>query len=229
MNVPQYRDPSVNAMIRELQPGIIINNRGFDEGDFGTPERDYKKGLSEVKAFTRPTEACQSVGMQSWGYRRNEDYYADRYLMKSIDSYLARGGNYLLNVGPDAKGVIPEVPAGILERIGKWYEKVEESYVDAGLLTGRINNKNILLTAKGNILYVHLNKLPKGNAVSLWPLKTLPGKAVLLNTGKELECLVERKPYERESFLWIQKIPVNELSNEIPVIRLTFPGPVKDL
>ena len=40
MNVTGIRDTSINEMIRELQPDAIINNRGFDEGDFGTPERD---------------------------------------------------------------------------------------------------------------------------------------------------------------------------------------------
>lgn len=71
-------------MIRQLQPKAMINNCGFDDGDFGTLERDYKNELSKAKAFTKPTEACQGVGMQSWGYRKNEDYYADRYLKMSI-------------------------------------------------------------------------------------------------------------------------------------------------
>ncbi len=53
MNVPQHRDPSVNAMIRELQPGIVINNRGFDEGDFGTPEREYDAKAAEASALQR--------------------------------------------------------------------------------------------------------------------------------------------------------------------------------
>ena len=40
MNVPQHRDPSINATIRQLQPKAVINNRGFDDGDFGTPEQE---------------------------------------------------------------------------------------------------------------------------------------------------------------------------------------------
>ncbi len=229
MNVLEYKDPSINNMIRELQPNAMINNRGFDDGDFGTPERDYKNELSKAKAFTKPTEACQSVGMQSWGYRKDEDYYADRYLKMSIDSYLARGANYLLNVGPDATGVIPDIPVGMLKRIGEWYQKVEESFKDVDLITGKIANKNILFTAIDNILYVHLNKLPVGNTVSLYPLKTLPGKSVLLNTGKDVRCIVKRKPYEKESFLWVQDIPVNDLTNEIPVIKLEFAKPVNEI
>jgi len=228
MNVPEYKDPSVNAMIRKLQPGIMINNRGFDDGDFGTPERDYKKKLSENQAFTKPVEACQSVGMQSWGYRKNEDYYSDRYLERSIDSYLAKGANYLLNVGPDEKGLIPKESQDILIRTGKWYHSVEEAYKDVELLNN-IGNKDILITGKDNILYVHLNKLPRGNAVALNPLKVIPVKATLLNSSQHLKCIVERKPYAKEAFLWIQDIPVNEYSNEVIVIKLEFNKPVKEL
>ena len=39
MNVPKHLDPSVNDMIRRLQPKAVVNNRAFDEGDFSTPER----------------------------------------------------------------------------------------------------------------------------------------------------------------------------------------------
>jgi hypothetical protein len=94
------------AMIRKLQPKAVINNRGFDEGDFGTPERDYEK--DESASFDRPTEANQAVGMESWGYRKDEDYYTDRHLIRSIDRYLCRDANYLLNVGPKPDGTIPD-------------------------------------------------------------------------------------------------------------------------
>src|ERR1041385_4188023 len=100
MNVLEHKDESFNQLIRRLQPSAIINDRGFDAGDFTTPERDVPTG----RAFSRPTEACQSVGEQSWGYRVDEDFYSDLFLMRSIDSVLAMGGNYLLNVGPGPDG-----------------------------------------------------------------------------------------------------------------------------
>ena len=55
---PKYEDASMNALIRELQPGILINDRGYDRGDFATPERNVPDG----QAFEHLTEACQSVG-----------------------------------------------------------------------------------------------------------------------------------------------------------------------
>ena len=229
MNVPKYKDPSINAMIRELQPGIFINNRGFDEGDFGTPERDYDNAVQNTQAFSRPTEACQSVGMQSWGYRRNEDYYSDRYLMKSIDKNLSHGANYLLNVGPDATGIIPKIPENILRRIGRWYKLVKESYQNVVRIEYPISNSNIILSGNEKVMYVHLNKIPKGDMVNLNPLKTMPAKATILNTGENAECVVERVPYEKESFLFIRNLPVNKFSNEVLVIKLVFDNPIKSI
>ena len=55
MNVSGYKDPSINAMIRKLQPQAVINDRGFDAGDFGTPERDYDP--DDARAIHRPVEA----------------------------------------------------------------------------------------------------------------------------------------------------------------------------
>lgn len=74
MNVPKYVDDSVNEMIRNLQPAAVINNRGYGEGDFSTPERNFQE--NPTLPFAAPTEACDSIGVNSWGYRREEDYYS---------------------------------------------------------------------------------------------------------------------------------------------------------
>ncbi len=103
---PKIYDPSLNELVRKLQPGIFINDRGWSEGDFSTPEREYQ--ATEGRRFTRMTEACNSVGQQSWGYREKEDFYTKRNLCCAIVRIMAMGGSYLLNVGPDAKGVITE-------------------------------------------------------------------------------------------------------------------------
>jgi len=235
MNVTGIVDPSINAMIRALQPAAVINNRGFDEGDFGTPERDYDRNLEEVLAFEGPTEACQSVGRESWGYRAEEDYYSDRHLMASIDRTLAKGGNYLLNVGPKADGTFPEEGLGILERIGRWYERVKESYEGAGPASHLVGNREVLLTRKGNTLYVHLNRYPTTRRVLLDPISVAPRSATLLNDGREVEVSLSDLPTlhmgeggrliaEEHRYLRLRELPVNALCSTVPVVRLEFEG-----
>jgi alpha-L-fucosidase len=226
-NVPRYKDPSVNDMIRELQPKAVINNRGFDEGDFGTPERNYDPESARAIGFSRPTEACESVGMESWGYRKDEDYFTDRYLIRSIDSYLSRDANYLLNVGPTATGVIPEESGSILRRIGKWYTSVKESYQDVEPAPGLSSYRNIMLTKRNNTLYVHLTQDPPGDSVKLRPMNIMPKSAILLNTGQPIECIVNRSPQDKEPFLRLRNLPVNNLSNTVLVAKLEFDKPIK--
>ena len=233
MNVEKHVDRTINQMIRKLQPKAVINNRGFDEGDFGTPERDYDRSGDETPGFDRPTEACQSVGTESWGYKRDEDYYTDRHLIRSIDRFLARDANYLLNVGPTAEGTIPPESAAILRRIGCWYRAVKESLegvVGASQLTA---NRNVLLTRRDNTLYVHLHREAVSDAVKLKPIDVAPRRATLLNTGAAVDFAVDLVPsdhVEHKPYLRLRKLPVNELCNTVLVVKLEFdrlPEPIR--
>ena len=232
MNVPAFNDPSINALLRSLQPALVINNRGFDDGDFGTPERDYN--LSETNQqirFSRPTEACNSVGAQSWGYRRDEDYYSSDYLISTIDSTLAKGGHYLLNVGPDATGVIPEPARQILHEIGDWYRQTREAFGDAEPASNLTSNRDVLLTRRGQTLYVHLTAPAKADAVVLSPISQNPQNAILLNTGETLRTSVDLLPthwQDGNKVLCIKGLPRNRLSGETLVVRLDFDVPILD-
>jgi alpha-L-fucosidase len=227
MNVTGHKDPSINAMIRKLQPNAVINNRGFDGGDYGTPERDLDITAAS-KAFTGPTEACQSVGMESWGYKKDEDYYTSKFLKQSIDSYLTRGGNYLLNVGPTAEGEIPKPAADLLKQIGQWYKPVKESLVNVTLANGLVPNKNLQLTKRDNILYVHFSKDIIGNGIKLKPINVLPKTATLLNNGKPIDCIVNFSPsdhMEQKSYLRLRNLPVEELLDTVLIAKLEFDRP----
>ena len=228
MNVDKHVDKSINDMICKLQPKAVINNRGYDEGDFGTPEREYEK--DESMAFDRPTEACNSIGTESWGYRKDEDYYSDRHLMRSIDRYLARGANYLLNVGPTGEGDIPPEAVGILKRIGTWYQAIKESVLDVELASHLTVNKNVLLTRRGNTVYVHLHKDPVSEAVKLKPIAIAPKKATLLNDGRPVEFAVDLVPsehVEHKPCLRLRNLPVNEMNNTALVVKLEFDRPIE--
>ena len=219
-------------MIRTLQPSAIINNRGFDEGDFGTPERDNDTTSAVAKAFDRPTEACQSVGMESWGYKKDEDYYTDCHLIRSIDSYLARGANYLLNVGPTGEGLIPKESLAILERLGKWYSSVKESFANVDISPQLISNQNALITSRGKTVYVHFDKWMIGNGFKLKPINLLPKNAMLLNDNSPVDCIVNLSPsdhLEQKPYLRLRNLPANEMANSVIVVKLEFDKPLDEL
>lgn len=232
MNVPEYKDPSVSQLIRSLQPNIVINNRGFDEGDFGTPERDYGHDMDKAASgFVRNTEACNSVGTQSWGYRKDESYYSTSYLIESIDNMMCNGASYLLNVGPDAAGKVPDAAVQILKEIGSWYGRVREAFDDTVPASELAARNDVSLTRRGNTIYVHLKSPVASDAISLPPFDVLPRKARLLNTGEALTCSTDTLPVhwqKGQRFLWIKGLPRNLLdSSETLVIRLDFDGPIQ--
>ena len=224
-NPAGWVDPSINARIRELQPGIIINNRGFDEGDFGTPERDWDEEVGSNLSFAKPVEACQSLGSQSWGFRKGEDYYTDKHILRSIANVLAKGGNYLLNTGPDADGRIAPEDSRMLDVIGDWMGRCREAFELPQPCSHLVENSDILLSRVDNTFYVILHHEPTIRTVPLKPFDSLPVSATLLNDGSPLDCRVELLPWDHKeghAFLRVHHLPLNILNSTVPVLRLEF-------
>ena len=218
-------DPEMNALVRRLQPGIRINDRGWGaKGDYSTPECRIPAG----SLFPRPTEACDSVGACCWGYRANEDYRTVGYLTRSIDAILSMGGNYLLNIGPKADGTIPAESLDLLAKTGDWYERVRESYRNVETVTNLVSDTSCFTTVRGKTVYLHYPKGLARRGLDLSPMMRLPKSATLLNTGKALGCELVPMPRSVErlkrSCLHVTGIPADELANESVVIKLEFDG-----
>lgn len=216
-------DPSMNGFIRSLQPGILIDDRGWnDKGDFSTPERSVPDGGK----FERYTEACQSVGQQSWGYCRDEDYFTTRFLTSSIDRIRVKDGSYLLNVGPMPDGRIPERAADIIRRVGSWYNSVKESF-DAEPCAV-LDNRSLLTTKRGSTLYVHIPDGLVSSGLTLKPIDVRPKSVTLLNDGRKLKYDIVTRPEDkdwttqllRRQTLHIFDLPAEEFEKETMVLKI---------
>ena len=112
---PHVEDPEMNALARRLQPGIMINNRGWsDDGDYSTPERGEG---DQGGAPARFTEVCDSLDADSWGYNANARWHTPEYLAGAIAAARAKGWNFLLNVGPKPDGTIPAEALALLKTV----------------------------------------------------------------------------------------------------------------
>jgi alpha-L-fucosidase len=170
--------------------------------------------------------------MESWGYKKDEDYYTDRHLISSIDRYLARDANYLLNVGPTGEGEIPEQSADILKRIGVWKKAVDESFLNVKTDSELIISPGVLVTKKDKTVYVHLNRLPVGNGIKLKPVTVAPEKATLLNNGKKVDFVVNLCPSDhatQQPYLRLRNLPDAEFANSVMVIKLEFDKPIEQI
>lgn len=221
MNVPEHVDESVHDLIRSLQPCAVINNRGYGKGDYSTPERNFQE--EAFLPFTNPVEACDSVSMNSWGYRSEEDYFSVRKLERQIALYTGLGGNFLLNAGPGPDGTFPEGSCRILRKIGQWHSRVKEA-LNASPCPGVITSPNIFCTGGGKELNLILLENPSGGSIRLTGLDQMPVKAELLNTGREVTCTLASTPYTSHlpPALRLREFPVEEMYGEVPVIKLTF-------
>ena len=223
--------PDMDELVRRLQPGIMVNDRGWGNKatcDYSTPERNYKWDVS----CGRNIEACDSVGVQSWGYRKDEDYHTLGYLTRRIDSFLATGANFLLNVGPKSDGTIPEESRVIMAGVGKWYRSVRDSYHGVNTVADMFDTKQMVVTRRDDTLFLHFPKGLDATGINLSPLMVLPQKATLMNTGEPLKARLDLMPWSALRYsrptLHVWGMPADNLANECVVLRLDFaPGALK--
>ena len=217
--------PEMDELVRKLQPGIVVNDRGWGNKatcDYSTPEREVPAGA----CFPRPTEACDSVGACSWGYRANEDYRTAGYLARAIDATLSRGGNFLLNVGPKPDGTIPEEALGLLAKTGAWYRRAKESYRGASTESWLVKGEKALVTRRGTTVYVHCTDGLAKSGLDLSPIDMLPARATILNDGSPAECELVVMPGRWEAgrrTLHVRNVDAAKYADESLVVRLDFP------
>lgn len=220
MNVPGHEDESVNALIRSLQPKALVNNRGYSAGDYSTPERSFE---ASPHPFASAVESCNSVGENSWGFRKDEDYYSIRSLQHQIASILPLGGNFLLNLGPDATGRFPHAAVNVLSGVGSWYNRVKEA-LTAEPCCGMVNQPGLLTTGSGKAMNVICLEPLRSSNLFLKPFSIMPEKVELLNFPAKVTATLEPVPYTLTlpRVLRLRNIPVEKLYSEVPVFRLTF-------
>jgi len=106
---------SLIKMIRKYQPGCMINSRIGGMADYGNPEQTIPGNIQE-QAF----EVCMTMN-DNWGYSKNDNHWkSTQKLIRTLIEVAHKGGNLLLNVGPDSNGNIPDSSVVRLEGMGKW-------------------------------------------------------------------------------------------------------------
>lgn len=153
-----WESEKMDAMVRKLQPDIIVNNRNDLPGDFSTPEQ-------EIKAETggRAWESCMTLN-ESWGFQRADDNWKSaKTVVRNLISCARDGGNYLLNIGPRADGSIPEESVAVLTEVGQWMAVNGETIHKSDICQPR-HSLYASFTRTGNTLYMHVHFWPGGDA-----------------------------------------------------------------
>lgn len=176
------------AAVLDLQPGIITNDRlddrlvGGHPGDTVSPEQ-Y---IPATGIPGRDWETCMTMN-KSWGFRKGDnDWKSPIDLLHRLVDVVSKGGNFLLNIGPDADGTIPAASVETLRTIGAWLKRNGDSIYGTSaspfpfLSWGRC-------TIKGDILYFHIFDWPHDCKLRI-PLRNPVESACLLaGTGEKLD------------------------------------------
>jgi alpha-L-fucosidase len=172
------------SLVKSSKPGLILNNRlSIEEGR----AKDGLQGDTETPEGQIPTngypgrdwETCMTMN-HSWGYRADDHAWKSaREHIRNLCDIASKGGNYLLNVGPTAEGLVPPECAERLQAIGAWMAVNGSSIhgTSAGpfktqLTWGRVTQKN-------STLFLHVFDWP-ANGKLLVPMATTVRSARLL-------------------------------------------------
>jgi len=201
----KYDGDRVIRMIHELQPATLVNDRIGVDADYETPEQFIPtaiptKGIKltgidpEVSKKLKNTvprpedfrlwETCMTIN-NTWAYNKNDhEFKSEQTLIRGLVEVASRGGNFLLNVGPQPDGQIQPEFQQRLRAIGDWLTLNGDSIY--GTTYGPVQGATGLrTTAKNKSIYVHVFDWP-ASTCEISGIDARVMSARLLANGKPL-------------------------------------------
>lgn len=181
------------SMIYRHQPEILVDDRlsyykeDVRDFDYYTPEICVPNQPQQVKGQEVVWETCCTMN-DHWGYCDTDfNYKPVLTLTGGLMGCVAMNGNLLLNIGPDARGRLPEMAVRRLQDLAEWYQANGEAVAGAGKAEFKPPFAGCY-TRKGNTLYLYFLQQPMGDVI----IPELKGKVesiTLLRTGETVELV----------------------------------------
>jgi alpha-L-fucosidase len=187
--------------IREIQPNTIVNNRvdkgrmgmeGMDKagefaGDFGTPEQEIP-----ATGIDSDWESCMTMN-GSWGYKPSDsNWKSSETLIHNLIDIVSKGGNFLLNVGPDPQGLFPPESVERLADMGKW-TKVNGASIYGAKASPFGRPEWGRYTSKRGVIYAHVFDWPESGEIVIDKSVKVTKAYLLADSDKQLEVKTSRE------------------------------------
>ena len=204
-------------------PNVIHNSRlgGGVLGDFRTSEQR----IPASAMLGRALEVNMTIN-NSWGYRSDDlNWKSAQQLIRNLSDIASKDGNFLLNVGPTAEGVIPAPEVERLLAIGRWLKVNGEAiYATRGgpyskpLAWGRTTQQ--AHAQGGATLYLHIWEWPTDGKIILPDLQQSPRSGHLLASGTAVTFSVSPEGL-------VVTLPGSAPDPDVSVVALEFIAPIK--
>lgn len=202
----QWKAKELEALARELQPSILLNDRLPTVGDFETPEQ-----FVPAQAPAETWETCMTLN-ESWAYNPNDTAWkSPRKLVHTLCEVAGRGGNLLLNVGPMGDGSLMPEQRSILGAMQRWLAANQQSIVgtEPGLEPWQFYGPS---TKRGSTTYLHLLMRPYETVtVRGVPIKKVKSVRVV-SSGRDLDFTTRCAILDQ----WFNPNPLGEVTIEVP-------------
>ena len=199
----------LNAMVRSLQPDILINDRSELPEDFYTAEQN----LTPPKEPGRAWEGCLTMN-RHWGKVPSDKCFKQPFeILMSMTAAAMNGGHILLNIGPDASGRVGTEEKKILAGIGQWLKVNRESVSGTERVPVSGGSYGCAAGKGKKYVYLYLHWPDRRGVVVIPRCTEIFTKAELLGSARKLT--IERS----RDRLVISGLP-EFIAGELPVVRL---------
>lgn len=206
LSITKEQAQSLKDLVRKLQPECIISGRLG-----GGVEKDYMStGDNVIPATVVPGDwEVPATLNNTWGFKKNDhNWKSPVVLTRLLFDITAKGGNYLLNVGPTDEGLIPHESVDILNKVGNWMKINSESIYGTQPNPFNVEFKWGNITQKPGKLYLGIFDWPSSDFF-LEGLKNKVKKVYLLSDSN-------KNPLPFKS-MYNNKLKHNRLKIDLPV------------